>query len=557
MNGVAKYFKVFLLTAVVLISSISLKIHAQTIPSSSKDRLQPSFFVKGIEIQGNTLLSDQTLDPSVAHLAGNEQTLDALEKAAEAIQQAYRAAGYGGVVAFVPPQDIASGKIVIRVLEGKVAEIHINQNERLNEANILSSLPHLRAQQTPIVRNIDRNIQLANENPAKDVKVVLLAGKQQGDINADITVFEERPLRLLFGTDTAGTPGTGDFRMNFGIQHANLWNRDHVGTFQFQTSPSHPEQVQVYSAGYRIPLYKQFTSLDLFYAHSNIDSVSTTTPVGVGPLGFTGKGHVAGFRVNHYLPRLGEYDQRVIFGWDWRQFDNNCTTENLGVSGCSNALIADVTIAPISLGYTGQRMGPKLSWGFNTTVSGNPGGSHNTAYERARLGAEKNYFVWRFFGFSSLNLPAGFGLAARVSAQYSPHALVPGEQFGIGGGGSAMGGFISVRGYREREVVGDFGTFFNIEGLGPNVLQYLNHEKLKSANLRPLVFFDFGWAGNHKDKTCLTNDTTCALAGVGGGIRLAIGKQLTTRLDVGHALMDGNRKMAGSNRVHLSLNFVY
>ncbi|MCB1948766.1 POTRA domain-containing protein [Nitrosomonas sp.] len=554
MDDVVQYFKAVLLIAVVLFSN-SLTVYAQATPSLSTNQHQPVFVVNSIEIQGNSLISNKELDGFVAHLAGSEQTLGALEETAEAIQQAYRAAGYGGVVAFVPPQDIAGGKIIIRVLEGKIAEVHIKQNERLNDANILTSLPHLRVQQTPIVRNIDRNIQLANENPAKDVKVVLSAGKEQGDINADITVNEERPLRLLFGTDTAGTPGTGDFRMNFGIQHANLLNRDHVGTFQFQTSPSHPEQVQIYSVGYRLPLYKQFSALDLFYAHSNIDSVSSATPV--GPLGFTGKGDVAGFRVHHYLPRLGEYDHRVIFGWDWRHFKNNCTIGSLELQNCGEPLSADVTIAPISLGYTGQRMGSILSWGFNTTVSGNPGGSSNSAFIRARPEAERNYFVWRFFGFSSVNLPAGFGLAGRVSAQFSPHALVPGEQFGIGGGGSAMNGFISVRGYREREVVGDYGTFFNIEGLGPNVAQYLKHEKLRSVNLRPLVFFDFGWAGNHKGKPCLINETSCTLAGVGGGLRLAIGKQFTSRLDVGHALMDGNRKSAGSNRIHLSVNFAY
>lgn len=555
MNSVASYMKIILLFLLLL---GSLSVHAQTQSSNAVgQQVQSSFLIESIEIKGNTLLPQARFDSIILQFAGKESTLNDLEQVANAIQQLYRDAGYGGVVAFVPAQQIANGNAIIQIIEGKIAEIQIENNERLSESNILASLPHLNRQQTPVVRHIDRNIQLANENPVKDMRVVLSAGKAQGDINATVTVKEERPLRFLFGTDTAGTPGTGDFRMNFGVQHANLWMRDHVGTFQFQTSPSHPEQVQVYSAGYRIPLYKQFSSLDLFYAHSNIDSVSTATPVGVGPLGFTGKGHVAGFRVNHYLPRLGEYDHRVIFGWDWRQFDNNCTTANFGAAGCGNALSADVTIAPISLGYSGQQFGPKLSWGFNTTVSGNPGGSHNAAYERARIGAEKNYFVWRFFGFSSLNLPKGFGLAARVSAQYSPNALVPGEQFGIGGGGSAMGGFVSVRGYREREVVGDFGTFFNIEGLGPNILQYLNHEKLKSVNLRPLVFFDFGWAGNHKDKNCLTNDTTCALAGIGGGIRLAIGKQLVTRLDVGHALMDGNRKTAGSNRVHLSLNFVY
>ena len=541
---------------VFLASGIGKHVLAEDLLPANTDLKQtPSIFIKTVEIQGNVLLPENELVEYIKHLSGGKRTLKELTDAADAVQQAYRDAGYGGVVTFIPPQEFVDGIFIIRVLEGKLADIHIMNNVRYDEKNILLSLPHLYHHKTPVVKDIDRNLQLANENPAKELKVVLESGEQQGEIDAKVRVKEERPLRLLMGVDTAGTPGTGDFRTNVGVQHANLWNRDHIGIFQFQTSPSQPDQVQVYSVGYRLPLYNKFSAVDLFYAHSSVDNVSTTTPA--GPLGFTGKGDVAGFRAHHYLSRIGEYDHRVNFGWNWRHFSNNCTVGTFGSAGCNSAANADVTIAPINLGYTGQTMGPKLSWGLNSTISGNPGGSSDAVFNTVRPGAEKHYFVWRLFAFSNLNLPAGFGLAARVSAQYSPHALVPGEQFGIGGGGSAMGGIISVRGYREREVIGDFGSFFNIEGLGPNIAQYLNHEKLRRINLRPLVFFDFGWAGNHKNKDCMANETSCTLASVGGGIRLTIGKRFFSRLDVGHALMDGNQKSAGSNRIHLLVNFAY
>ena len=545
----------------ILITALFLCFCGNVLSGNTPVVINPIHFdslirIKKVEIRGNTLLRDDELEHHVAHLTKGQHTFKALEDAANAIQQNYRDIGYGGVVAYIPVQEkLTDEKVIIQVMEGKIASIHINNNERFDKKNILTSLPHLQNKQTPLVKDIDRNIQLANENPAKEIKVSLMAGEKQEEINVEIDVKEERPLRLLMGVDTAGAPGTGAFRTNVGVQHANLWNRDHIGTFQFQTSPSEPEKVQIYSLGYRLPLYNKFSAIDFFYAHSNVDNVSTATPA--GPLGFTGRGDVAGFRAHHYLSRIGEYDQRVIFGWDWRQFNNNCTVRVFGAAGCGQASSADVTIAPISLGYSGQIVGPKLSWGVNSAISGNLGGSSNNGFNIARLGAEKHYFVWRLFAFSSLNLPAGFGLAARVSAQYSPHALVPGEQFGIGGGGSAMGGFISVRGYREREVIGDYGSFINIEGLGPNLAKYSSYEKLGNVSLRPIVFFDFGWAGNHHSKECMAKDTSCTLAGVGGGIRLAVGKKFSSRLDVGHALLDGNRRSAGSNRIHLSVNFTY
>lgn len=532
---------------------ICVNVHSQSLPPVAPPQSQ-SFSVKALKIEGNTLLPESKLMARIAHLIGEGRSLNDLVQGATAIQQAYRKAGYGGVVAFVPEQKLENGDVIIQVVEGKIDKVQISGNDERDEINILRSLPHLKQGETPVVKNIDRNIQMANENPTKKIRVALVAGARPGAIDADAKVTDERPLRLLFGVDSAGTPGTGNFRTNVGIQHTNLWNRDHIGTFQFQTSPTEPSRAQIYSVGYRIPFYNQFSAIDAFYAHSNVESLTSAAPLGVGPFGFTGKGDIAGFRAHRFLPRVGEYDHRVTFGWDWRHFNNNCAFQgNTGSAACDR-IAADVTITPVSLGYVGQKDGPIFSWGINTNISGNFGGSSQAVFNTARLDADKHYAVWRFFGFTNVNLPAGFGISTRVLAQYSPHALVPGEQFGIGGGGSAMGGFISVRGYREREIVGDYGASFNIEGLGPDFAKIVNSESL---SLRPLGFFDFGWAGNNHQAPCDAQGSSCEIAGVGGGIRFAIGKKFSGRLDFGHALMDGNQKAAGTSRGHLAINFHY
>lgn len=509
------------------------------------------FPVKKIQIQGNTLLPERELAALVEHLTGDKVTLEELQKGAASVQQAYRDAGYGGVIAFVPEQELKDGEVVIRVIEGKLAKVEISDNQRYDEANIRRSLPNLKEGETPRVQSIDRDIQLTNENPAKEVRVTLMAGAKPGEVDAKVKVIEEKPIRLLLGFDSSGTASTSRFRTNIGIQHANLWNRDHIGTFQFQTSPTNPSQVSVISAGYRVPFYSLAGALDAFIAHSNIQSSGIATLA--GPLGFSGSGDVAGFRAHRYLPRVGEYDHRVTLGWDWRHYNNTCSIGVFGSAGCGPAA-ADVTLMPLSIGYTGQVQGPRFSWGFNTLISGNVGGSSERQFSAARPWADKHYTVWRFFGFSNVSLPAGFGLAARVGAQYSPDALVPGEQLGIGGAGSALGGPITVRGYREREVVGDYGTFFNIEGLGPDIATFIN---LGGFHLRPLAFFDFGWAGNNNNARCMINDSSCSLAGVGGGLRLGYGKRFAARLDLGHALLDGNQKDAGTTRGHITVNFSF
>lgn len=162
-----------------LVTNVQGQVSSSTVISPNQN-IPDSFLVKTIQIQGNTLLSESKLLQLVDQLIDSEQTLDALKKGAEAIQKMYRDAGYGGVVAFIPEQKLSDGNVVIQILEGKLTAVQISGNENLNEANILASLPHLKKNETPVIRDIDRNIQMANENPAKNLRVALVAGAMQG-----------------------------------------------------------------------------------------------------------------------------------------------------------------------------------------------------------------------------------------------------------------------------------------------------------------------------------------------------------------------------------------
>jgi hemolysin activation/secretion protein len=500
--------------------------------------------VNAVEIQGNTLLPQNELSKIVAHLAGGERTLEDLQRAAATVQQAYRKAGYGGVVAFVPEQDLASGKILIRVIEGKLARVKISNNHRLDDINIRRSLPNLQEGTTPKVAAIDRDIQLANENPVKELQVKLTPGASPGEIDASVDVVEDKPLRFLLGLDNTGSKPTGDYRVSVGLQHANLWNRDHIGTFQYQTSPTEPDLVRIYSVGYRLPIYGYSSSVDAYYAHSSVDNGTTTTPA--GPLQFTGTGDVAGLRLNRYLPRMSEYDHRITLGVDWRDFDNECSVGTLGAAGCGSAGVS-VAALPLSIAYTGQVEGPKLTWGSTLSVAYNVGGSGKETFEAARANARKHYTILRLSAFGGRSLPAGFGLQGRISAQYSPDALIAGEQQGLGGAGN-------VRGYREREIAGDYGFFVNLEAMGPDLGKKI---KMKDTSLRPLVFLDYGRVTNHDNTPCHQAQSGCSASSVGLGARVGVGKWLSGRLDVGYALQDGNQSSTGSTIGHFALNLVF
>ncbi|MCI1041556.1 ShlB/FhaC/HecB family hemolysin secretion/activation protein, partial [Pseudomonas putida] len=82
------------------------------------------------------------------------------------------------------------------------------------------------------------------------------------------------------------------------VQHSNLFNRDHVATVAYTTSPDSPSgaKVDLYSLGYRLPLYGLGDSLDFIYGKSNVSSGQTLAVNST--LNITGRGEIYALRWN-------------------------------------------------------------------------------------------------------------------------------------------------------------------------------------------------------------------------------------------------------------------
>jgi hypothetical protein len=70
----------------------------------------------------------------------------------------------------LPPQD-ARGVIVLRVLAFRLGAVNVSGNKHFDTGNILASLPALKPDASPNLRELARNQALANEHPAKQVSV--------------------------------------------------------------------------------------------------------------------------------------------------------------------------------------------------------------------------------------------------------------------------------------------------------------------------------------------------------------------------------------------------
>ncbi|MBV8605558.1 MAG: ShlB/FhaC/HecB family hemolysin secretion/activation protein [Pelomonas sp.] len=515
--------------------------------SASDARVQVDAFV----VTGNTLLPPAVLDAALAPYKG-QRTLDELKAAAAAVQARYVAAGWGGVVAYVPVQHEAPGVVAIAVVEGRISRVVVLGKQRDGEAQVRRSVSRLEVGATPEPRRIDAQIALANQNPARQTAVTLEPGAQPGEIEAHVTVTEQPERHWSFGVDNTGTSQTGRLRANLGLEQAGLngfGGQDNTLELQAQIAPEKPGSVAVVSADWRAPLYRAGLMADFIAAYSDVDGGTTSTAA--GPLQFSGKGHVFGVHLGGALPRVGELSQRLTGAIDYRAYLNSCAIVGLPAGACGSAG-ASVSVSPWSIEYALQLGGAnplalQISFASNAGVFGPHGNAAD--FGAVRPGAPVAYTVVRANGLAQIALPAHWQIQLRGAAQSSADALVPGEQFGLGGANA-------VRGYEEREVTGDQALLGSGELRGPDLGPLGAGVWFGARGLEHLQLLAFGDAGrvwNHLGAACLGSEVQCTLASAGLGARLAGragagGWQL--RLDLAEALKAGTLTARHSRFLH-------
>lgn len=509
------------------------------------------FDILRYEVEGNTLFKPEQVQALVTPFTGKDRDFGDIQRAVEALEQAYRTAGYSAVQVHLPEQELERGVVTLKVIEARIGKIDIGGNKYFDSDNIRRSLPTLREGISPNARAISAAVVAANDNPAKKLNVTLQSGEEEGKVNAKVDVTDENPRKFFLTFDNTGNPQTGSYRLGLGFQHANIANRDHAVTLQYITSPEKLDKVSIYSVAYRMPVYAFGDSMDFFAAYSDVDAGTTSTPA--GPLQFTGKGKILGARYNWILPRQGGFEQRLIFALDYRAYENSCSIGGAALCGTGGA---DVTVHPLGVTYSGQLNRATSQTAFSAGLARNFAGAQNGGtgdFERARPSARPDYTVLRL----NLNHVTVHGKdwqsRIAVGAQHSSDALVPGEQFGLVGSNA-------VRGFLEREIANDTGYFANLELYSPDFGSQLASKlggKFANSNInaRALVFYDFGHVS--RNNVLPAEVEGASASSIGAGLRLNIRKDIALRVDAAQVIAQGTTPRGNSVRVHAGLVLSY
>lgn len=494
--------------------------------------LIPRFEIARYLVEGATLLTAEEIGSAVAPYTGKSKDFSDVQRALEAVEELYARRGYSAVRVSLPEQELELGAVRLRVVESRFGKVAVKDNQHFSAANVLRALPSVNPGDMPGSRRIARELRLANENPARQMNVVLKAGEKDDEVDANVIVTDSAPGAWTLSADNTGSTETGRTRLGLAYRHANLFDRDHVGSVQFQTSPQYPNRVTVLGGSYKIPLYGLGDSVEFFGGYSNVNSV-------VGGLSnFQGGGTLFSARYNRPLDRLGNFEPRLSLGLDWRDFKRIEQTSPPPATVIYN----EIVVVPAILALSAQGKFARSDLGLNAALSANlPGANKGGTADFAGydpLGAlrpDAHYRVLRYGANYAQQIAEGWQVRALLSGQWSRDILVLGEQFRLGGADG-------VRGFSEGAENGERGLRWSVEGYTP---------ELGSADspVRALVFFDAGQAMSRgQDKSFISSS--------GFGVRASFGGIWALRMDVAWIINAGADPLqqAGDWRGHVALS---
>lgn len=496
----------------------------------------PSFDIQAFVIEGNTLFQPYELHALVESFTGTQKDFGDIQRALEKLQAFYLERGYDAVRVLVPEQGIRSGRVRLQVIEARIRNVKIEGNRFFDNENVRATLPALQEGQVPNARDIGANVTLANENPIRQERVVLESTPEVGKVDAVVRVTDGDPWRTSAFFDNTGNGTTGYNRAGIGFLNANFGGADHVLNLQAITSPTQYDDVLILGVGYRIPMYRSNALLDFYGGYSDVDSGTLQDLFSVA-----GSGTILGARYTQVLRRLGSYEQKLAAGLEWKAFKNDVV-----LIGGSGTLVPDVTTLPFLLTYTGrdQEPGRDLSF-FMTYAINNPHGDGDAsaqAIDGARSGAKAGFQIVRAGASYSRALKDDNILRVTFEGQYTRDALIPGEQFGLGG-------VNSVRGFYERTTAHDIGHRLSLEMYGPEI----GYQIAPDWKARMLGFIDMG-RGKDQEPVRLAES---GLMSVGIGGRFTKGKHLSVRFDTGMIAHGTAGRDKSEVRTHFGIAYVF
>ena len=496
-----------------------------------------SFDVFEYVVDGNTVLENIHIEKAVYPFLGEAKTIQDVEQARSALEQAYQNMGYLTVSVSIPEQEVDAGMVRLLVTEGAVERLRIKDAQYTTHAALKSRVVEFEEGKVPHFPTAQAQLDTVNRSQNRQVSPILRPGKSPGKVEVDLQVQDKFPLHGSLELNDRFAPSTTRTRLNGSMRYENLWQKDHSLGLSFQASPEDFNEVKVFSGTYVIPRKNG----DYFAMYA---VVSDSDIAAVGDVNVIGNGRISGVRYIHPLKGSEHYYHSVTMGADYKNFK-----ESVILLGADTTINSPVSYLGFSLGYDGTIQTKGYQTQMNVTMTAAPRGLGNTEKEfnNRRQDAAPNFAYVRSELKHLHRLPYDWTLQARFLAQLSNAALIAPEQF-------AVGGVDSVRGYLESSSLGDNGMQLALELRTPPLKKYLKEYRFADY-VKDFYLFGFYDAGVVKVYNSPNDQSSEHVTSAGLGVKLKTNSGLFAFLDYAYAFKDSIQVNTGDERLHFRLGY--
>lgn len=476
--------------------------------------------VQKVEVSGSTILSPEELQTLTAVVEGRSVTLTELRQVADKITEIYLDRGYITSRAVVPAgQTIENGVVRIQVIEGKLGRIEVEGNQRLKTRYITSRI-QLGANPPLSTAALEDQLRLLRADPLlENVEASLRAGDQEGESILIVRVTEANPFGANVSLDNYSPPSIGSERVGVGLRHRNLtgWG-DLIAVFYNTASIVGNGDSDVLDFIYNRPINAMNGTIQLRVAPNRNRIVQAPFDT------FNIEGETQLYEVSYRQPLIRtpveEFALSLGFGYQESQtfIDEEGTRfgEGPGEDGISRTSV-------FKFGQDYVHRDPQGAWALRSQFSLGTGLLNATTNNDPN--PDGRFVSWLGQVQRVQRLSENHLLIVQGDVQLTPNALLPSQQFVIGGG-------LSLRGYRQNVRSGDNGFRISVEDRIT-----IERDSAGIPLLQFAPFFDMGMIWNHPDNPNVLPDQRF-LAGLGLGVLWAPLPEVNIRLDYALPLVD-------------------
>ena len=243
------------------------------------------FPIKSIILIDAIVISKYQQKKIISPFIGKCADAKTLSEIITAVQTFYNSKGYVTARVAVPKQNIQSGNLELKILEGKIAEVIVGDNHFTDKMQELTAFGLIEGD-TLNLEDINQGIYQINRLPSNSASMKIEPAFTEGETNVYIANQKKFPARSTIGYDNLGNNFTGIKRTNFSGGIDNLLFLNDAINLSYSTNlndDSNVKNIKSFTSGISIPFgYNTF-----IYDYSRSEFRGTNPGVN-GPIRLTG-----------------------------------------------------------------------------------------------------------------------------------------------------------------------------------------------------------------------------------------------------------------------------